>query len=369
MARTTKPKPIIDDVLNNLENYAGLPIMGYTTMWRATGIEVNHSTLVELLKDQGFERFAPKMPTIKRALRRAIVAWLRSRAQQGSAVTFPALDDDTASATTIKRALIRPINESKSKVMAYTIVREDVDLTEFGLEHDTALRFILDKDSGDMVVSTSDAAPEDAFANKGLDPLGAQIEAELQPLWDHYRELHTTADVLLAVREIVLGSMSFSLRREGGVYFIPENKRPVVEGLRAFFDAIGGACPKGSAFVLTLPQIDMGGARSQLANAAHVAMEEEIATMEKYLDDAFVSAEPGSVRPGSIAKQIALFKEKRDKITAYHELLGMRMNGVAEAIDRMTEKARAVVTKAVEAQQAEGEGDEGEGGEGEPEAA
>lgn len=363
MAPRGKSKQPTDQVLNDLSNYAGLPIIGYTTMWRASGIELNHSTFKELLRDQNFEQFAPKMPSEKRALRRAIVAWLKSRAQGvGGAAYLATLDDAPAAGTVVKRNLIRPINQSKSKIASYTIIREDVDLTQFGLEHDTAIRFLLDKVSGDLAVSTNDDTPEEAFANKGLDPLGAQIEAELAPLWAQFRELHTTADVLYSVREIVLGSMSFSLRREGGVYFIPESKRHVVEGLRALFTNLEATCPKGSAFCLTLPQIDLGGARGQLAQAAHAAMEEEIAGMEKYLDDAFVSAEAGSVRPGSIAKQLAVFKAQREKLQAYHELLGMRMNGVAESLDRMTEKAKAVVVKAAEKMAEEEEGGE-EGGE------
>lgn len=368
MAKSTV---ITDDVLNNLDNYAGLPLMGFTCMWRASGVEVNHSALTELLKDQGFADFVPPMPTIKRALRRAIVAWLKSRASGGyNGLTVPILDDLTASADVVKRALIRPINQSRSKIMAYTIVREDVDLAEFGLEHDTALRFLLDKESGELVVTTSDDPPEVAFNNKGMDPLGAQIEAELQPLWDHYRELHTTADILLAVREIVLKNMSFSLRREGGVYFMPEAKRGVVSGLRNFFDALEQACPRGTAFILTLPQIDMGGARSQLANAAHAAMEDEIASMETYLREAFVSAEPGTVREGSIAKQIKQFQDQRAKLVAYHELLGMRMNGVAEKLDELTDLARNVVIKAAAAlsDDTDGEGGE-EGGDAEQPAA
>lgn len=358
-----KTQVITDDVLTNLDNYAGLPIMGFTTMWRASGVEVNHTTIVELLKRQSFEQFVPPMPTIKKALRRAIVEWLKLRAKGSSnGLTVPILDDDTAGIDVVKRALIRPINQSKSKIMAYTIVREDVDLTEYGLEHDTALRFLLNKDSGDLAVTTRDEAPEVAFANKGLDPLGALIEKELSPIWDIYREMHTTADILLAVREIVLGSMSFSLRREGGVYFIPDSKRAVVLGLHAFFDELNAVCPKGTATLTALPQIDIGGARSQLSVAAHAAMLDELAAMETYLDDAFVNAKPGSVKPASIAKQINLFKEKRAKLDAYRELLGMRGDEVASKIDALTEKARDVVTKAVEAANAEEEGEQ-EGGE------
>ncbi len=340
---------LTDAVLNNPDAYAGLPIMGFTCMWRASGLEVNHTHLTELLKGRDFEKFAPGLPTIKRALRRAIVAWLATRSGNGG-TSLPALDDDPNGGTAIKRALIRPINQSKSKVMAYTIIREDVDLEEYGLDHDTALRFLLDKESGELVVTTQDGAPEDLFANKGLDPLGARIEAELNPLWDYYRELHTTADVLLAVREIVLGSMSFSLRREGGVYFIPESKRSVVDNLRGLFADLEDSCPKGRAWIGTFPLIDAGGARGQLAQAAHTAMEEEITKMEAYLDSAFVDAEAGTVRPGSIAKQLAIFGEVRQKLTNYHELLGMRMNGLAESIDRMTDKAKAVVVKAAQKQ-------------------
>ena len=95
----TKTQVRTDDVLNNLDNYQGLPIMGYTVMWRATGVDIDHDTLINLLTAQDFAKFAPDLPTAKRALRRAIVAWLKDRAKNSAAhATIDALDDDGADA-------------------------------------------------------------------------------------------------------------------------------------------------------------------------------------------------------------------------------------------------------------------------------
>lgn len=351
-----------DDVLNNLDNYAGLPIMGYTVMWRAAGVDIDHATLVNLLTAQDFAQFAPDLPTAKRALRRAIVAWLKDRAKNVAAhATIDALDDDDPSGKgTVKRALIRPINTAKSSLMSFTVVREDIDLTAFGLEHDTALRFILDKETGALCCTTLEGAPEDVRTQH--DPVGAIIEGELTPLWDHYRNQHTTADVLRTVRDIVLSAMSFSLRREGGVYFVPESKRGTVIGLRDFFASLTDACPDSTAFALTLPQIDFGGARAQLSVAAHAAMEDEIARMKTYLQDAFVNAKPGTVRPASITKQIEQFKQVRGKVDAYRELLGMREDKIAAELEELTALARSVIVKAADAVEAEDaqEGDDAE---------
>lgn len=358
----TKTNLRVDTVLNDLENYSNLPIMGYTVMWRASGIDIDHDTLVGLLAAQGFEQYAPDLPTAKRALRRAIVAWLKDRAANAAAhANVAALDDDDPTgASTVKRALIRPINTAKSQLMSFSVVREDIDLTAFGLDHDTALRFILDKETGALCVTTLEGAPE--VVRPIHDPIGASIEAELTPVWDHYRQQHTTADVLKTVRDIVLAAMSFSLRREGGVYFVPEGKRDTVLGLRAFFATLTDACPAGTAFALTLPQLDLGGARAQLSVAAHAAMEEEIARTETYLTDAFVNAKPGTVRPASIAKQIENFKQMRAKADAYRELLGMRQENISASLDRLTDLARAVITKAADAVNEEEDAAAGGGG-------
>ncbi len=319
------------------EAATGLPLLGYAVSWRFSGIEIGHDELRRRLFAADFGAAVPKPPTARATLRRALIAWIRERARAGRG---PALDWDAAEVgdgggAVRQRALIRTINRRGSDWLVFVLVAEDVDLIALGLSYGTSLRFLLHKGTGRLVCTTDATGEADAVLES------AQIEAEVQPHWRHHRSLHVSGDLAVVVRRIVGGLGAVALREGGGYYFIPESRRDPLIRLRRFVAALpvrAGHEP----FMLALPQPDVPAARRQLARAAHAGFMDELAAMDGDLQR-FLDVEPGSVRRSTVARRLAEFKAFRAKAAAYADLLGMRQERIAAALDALVDKARAVV--------------------------
>ena len=96
--------------------YEQLPILGHIIWYGLTGIKTNRTTLLSLLKQHGFQGYAPEPPTDKLALQRALREWMKER---GAAQRSMSGDEDEETAT---RALIRPINKRRAKYAVYAVV-------------------------------------------------------------------------------------------------------------------------------------------------------------------------------------------------------------------------------------------------------
>lgn len=316
----------------------GLPLLGYTVSWRFSGIEIAHDDLRRRLLAAGFGAHTPTPPTARATLRRALIAWIRDRARAGRG---PALDWDGAElddgGVTRQRALIRTINRRAGDWLVFVLVAEDVDLVALGLSYGTSLRFLLHKATGRLVCTTDATGEADAVLES------KQIEAEVQPHWRHQRDLHVAGDLALVVRRIVGGLGAVPLREGGGYYFIPESQREPLIRLRRFVAALP-VRPGHEPFMLALPQPDIPAARRQLAQAAHAGIMDELAALDGDLQR-FLDAEPGTVRPATMARRLAEFNAFRTKASAYADLLGMRQERIVAALDALVAKARAVVLK------------------------
>ena len=298
---------ITDTVINSIDAYDGLPVLGFAVSWTASGIEIPHAAFTALLERESFGAFKPNAPTLKIAL---------------------------------KRAIVRAANRDGKAWMSYIVVAEDVDYERLGVEHESKLRFLLNKDTEELVVTTDERGAPDEVRHRRRD-----FEDEIRPHWARWRETLTTGDVLRAFRGIIERADSIALRRGGGFWFLPDSERETVLALRRLFDNVLAATD-GDAFLLTLPQIDMGGARAQLARAAHEAIAGEVREMDRYLTAEFLNAPPGTVRDRTIASELTKYQDVRRKAELYAKLLDFRKDEINKEIDALAAKATAIVTKA-----------------------
>jgi hypothetical protein len=100
-------------------------------------------------------------------------------------------------------------------------VTEDVDYQALGLGYATDLRILLDKKTGQMICSTSASGRSEAWHES------QQVAAELQPYWEEFKDLPVAGDLSEMMRRIVDSLLATSLRRSGGVYFVPVGRRDV----------------------------------------------------------------------------------------------------------------------------------------------
>src|SRR5215211_7025700 len=110
--------------------------------------------------------------------------------------------------------------------MVFALIAEDVDFEKLGLQYGTSLRLLLHKTTKTFVC-TSDAVgvPEATVES-------AQITREIGPYWTQYSTLHVSGDLSRMMRNIVASLGAISLRREGGLYFVPVGERAALERLR-----------------------------------------------------------------------------------------------------------------------------------------
>jgi len=321
------------------ERTAALPLLGHTVSWRFSGIEIRHDEFAWRLLAADFAHAAPKPPTPRAALRRALIAWLgdRARAGAGPALGWDADELDDAGGGTAQRALIRVINRRGGDWLVFALVAEDIDLAALGLSYGTSLRFLLEKATGRLVCTADATGEADAVLES------AQLEAEIQPYWRRYRAILVAADVSRAVRAIVAGLGAVSLRHGGGYYFVPDRRRDELARLRHLVADLPTR-PGHEPFLLTLPQVDAPAARRQLARAAHVDFMAELGALDADLQR-FLDAPEGTVRPRTIVGRLAAFRALRVKADAYAELLGMRQERIVGQLAGLVAKAGAVVLR------------------------
>ena len=329
---------------------ATLPLLGHTVSWRFSGIEIAHDEFARRLGATGFSHAAPKPPTARAALRRALIAWIgdRARAGAGPALGWDADELDDAGGGAAQRALIRVINRRGGDWLVFALVAEDLDLVALGLSYGTSLRFLLEKATGRLVCTADATGEADAVLES------AQLEAELQPYWRRYRAILIAADVSRAVRAIVDGLGAVSLRHGGGYYFVPDSRRDDLARLRNLVADLPTKIGH-EPFLLALPQVDAPAARRQLARAAHADFMADLGAMDADLQR-FLDAPEGTVRSRTIAGRLATFRALRAKADAYAELLGMRQERIVAQLGALVAKAGAVVLRGADAEAGDGEG-------------
>lgn len=334
------------------QSTADLPLVGYTVFWRLGGIKVSHGALKEALDATGFGSYLPDPPTARIALRRAIVDWIGERAAAGAGPALLADEAEADDGPTMQRALLRVINQKGSEWLAFALVAEDVDFRKLGLRHGTSLRIILHKKTRTMLCTTTSNGVVEAGAES------AQITRELGPHWDHYKDLLLSGDLSRMMRNIVAGIGAISLRKEGGLYFVPVAERDALERLRTLLAALPSTSSHGS-YLCAMGVINRAQARRQLAAAVHQSFIDELGVLRTDLQR-FTDAKNGTVKQETITERLATYKRIKAKVQTYADLLEMQQERIVSELDDLTALARAVVMQDDE------DDEETTGGEGEP---
>lgn len=332
---TDKPQLTLKDIEGAVTQ---LPILGTTLWWQLRGIRVQEADLKRALAGAGFEKHMPPLPTPRKALRRTLEAWIadKTRQKQGSAGAARArAEDDEETDDQKLRTLIRVINRPGAEQMVFALVQEDVDVTALGLSYLTDLRILLHKQTG-QILCTTEARGVISAENESI-----QIAKELTPYWSMFRTLYFSEDLSRMVRSIITEMKAVSLRKEGGVYFVPAAEQPRVELLRSLIAALPTSGTE-EPFLCVLAVPDVEAAKGQMARAVHYGFMDEIRAMAADLGR-FVDAKPGTVRSETIAERLQSYRDVKAKVSMYATLLSMHQQDIVKELDGLTAKARTIV--------------------------
>jgi hypothetical protein len=319
--------------LNGVEaSTSQFPLVGYTVFWRLAGIRVSHPDLGQALQTAGFDKYLPDPPTPRVALRRALAEWIK--AKQRIARNLQLQQDDEEQDENDgghQRTLIRVINRAGSEHLVYALVAEDVDFSVLGLSYGTALRILLHKKTGEMICTTDAEGMIDAQRES------QQVTDELTPYWQQYRDLFIARDLSQMMREIIDGMSAVSLRRAGGVYFVPATERDSLVRLRNLIAEIPQVVEL-DPFVCALGVPDAVETKRGLAKAVHAGLLDEINSLQTDLGR--LSESGDRLRDRTIAQRLVTYKRLKAKAEMYQDLLGMQQDQVRAGIAELEQEAR-----------------------------
>jgi hypothetical protein len=300
--------------LNTIQQEAQLPLLGYTAWWRLSGIEIEHTDFAEKMTQAGFTDFMPNKVTHRKALSRALRDWSKEVLSNGDK----------------RKILIRKINESNSKWMVFAIIFETKDLNELGLSHETELRILLLKETGDMVLNESqkgeilpDSEPE-------------KLKESLLPYYQNYQNILTSTDLSNCITNVVDSLKATSLREQGGLYYIPATEQT---RLAAFAELVNGLSDK--TYFMMLPVPDMKQARKQLANNLHAGLLAEIEAAKAQLNR--LDDGKRTVRESTIMRKLEVYKKLKQKAALYTDLLQMKTDQILYGIQGLQVSANALL--------------------------
>lgn len=349
------------------ESVGTLPVLGFSTQWNLSQVEITHNDLIKSLQARGFPTANPERPSPTMALRRAMMKWVQNRAiaaggslpgqdfWNGEMEGFEGSEESDGEAgeggskgrTKAKKSLLRKINSAQSEWLVFGLVIEQLDLAALGLSYATHLRVFLHKKTLTVKVSHSESGfepdtlslsedEEDASAESEL----AAITAEIRQLFQYYREHHQARDISMLLKQLVAGLDSFSLRRLGGVYFVPQQHQQELENLRKLVEDLPATADHQSdKFVLKLPILDGAGAKKQLAQAAHRDFLMELSTMQADLDRLTEEASQHQLRADTVARRLTTYRELKAKAEVYAELLDMQQERILTAVEKLASQA------------------------------
>lgn len=307
-----------------------IPIVGHTVLWRLHGLRVQHVTLRDALDRAGFLEFLPDPPTPRKALRRALEAWVAARAQEAHAARIL---QQQANADEDQRTLIRVINRAGSDHLVFALVTEDIDFKALGLGYATDLRILLEKKTGQMICSTDARGRIEAYHES------QQVAAELQPYWQEFKDLHIAGDLSEMTRRIIDSLQATALRRNGGVYFIPKGNREKLFRLREVISDL----PHGDdqPFVCAFGVPDLQETKAQMVQAIHAGMLDEIAGLRADLRR--LTEDGTNVREDTVVCRLATYQSVRSKAQVYADLLGLRQDAIHSEIGELEAQARRLL--------------------------
>ena len=324
--------------LSQIENQTGPDLLGYVVNWRLMNIRIQEPDLKTALERAGFSNHLPALPTPRKALRRALEAWIAERTQQQTGtppqpVTTNASDEDDENQK--ETTLIRVINKAGAEHLVFGIVSENVDFNKLGLSYGTQLRILLHKKTGE-ILCTTEADGVISAQNEST-----QVTTEIIPYYNEFRHLYFTDDLSKMVHAIVTSMNAVSLRKEGGVYFVPQAERHQIELAKELIASLPTSAVH-QPYLLAIPVINSEGAKADVALAIHHGFLDELKALAADLDR-FAQAEPGSVRSETISNRLVQYQYVKEKVGMYATLLSMQQDDIVRGLETLTNKAKEIV--------------------------
>jgi hypothetical protein len=350
---TTKAAPTQEQRERELletEEEIGFPLLGYTVVPSLKGIEVEQAKALQILTPLGFAHFLPGLPETATCLRRAVRAWMKEIAKVDLGIDA----DD--------KILLRDITRSsRSQILALALVTENSDLNSWGLSYLINLRVFYHKQTDILSLTRTGSGQSLSTAQQDQDLL-----KELEPHWQYYRTCYTAADLGRMVSRIIDSLGAFAMRKGGGAYNVPYQKRDELQTLKDLIELELPAAPgeTNGSTLAAIPVIDRPKTKQQMSQLAHRSFMGDLLTLQKdlqrFIDQAqkVTTSKKGKIKHGkvkteSMIARLADYQAMKAKIQLYHDTLGLRQEELLASLDQLSTTARSLMETAAEAMAAD----------------
>ncbi len=350
---TTKAAPAQEQRERELietEEEMGFPLLGYTVVPSLKGIEVEQAKALQILTPLGFAHFLPGLPETATCLRRAVRAWMKEIAKVDLGIDA----DD--------KILLRDITRSsRSQILALALVTENSDLNSWGLSYLINLRVFYHKQTDILSLTRTGSGQSLSTAQQDQNLL-----KELEPHWQYYRTCYTAADLGRMVSRIIDSLGAFAMRKGGGAYNVPYQKRGELQTLKDLIELELPAAPgeTNGSTLAAIPVIDRPKTKQQMSQLAHRSFMGDLLTLQKdlqrFIDQAqkVTTSKKGKVKHGkvkteSMIARLADYQAMKAKIQLYHDTLGLRQEELLASLDQLSTTARGLMETAAEAMAAD----------------
>lgn len=320
----------------------GFPLLGYTTVATLKDIEIQEADLLTLLVSLGMIQYMPGLPKTVTVLQRAVRRWLHeiSKADIGIA------EDE--------KILLRKIGGGKGEIIAFGLVVESRDLTEWGLDYLTNLRIFYDEATDSLALRCSSAG-QDYQRMTGPD---LALLSQIDPHWQYYKKLYTAADLTRMVQDIIADMDAANLKHSSGTYFVPVDKLAELQQMKELIEeklpSTLGDVHKSS--LSAFPMIDRPSTKKQLSNLAYNSLIADIEALEKNLSRFSEQKEsttpkrgkPATVRKETVLERLRQYKAMKAKVMLYNEKMGIRQDELISRLATLEKAARSLVDMDIE---------------------
>lgn len=277
-------------------------LLGYLTFTAIDDIKVHKADLAKLFQKHGLSLSHHDIKAHD-AFRRAT-----SRANRSIVIKYEGREERA-------RLMVYEIKCDAERIVRHLVrVRVNRDIEE--TEHATVGKFIFHRNTELMSVSWNpDYLDEYDYA---------ELVKSIQKLYEEWTEYHTKDTIRNLVSRIIRSMQPVNISQTGAGKFIPKHHKATLFGLQKVLNEL-----PGETSMEILPLLDTVELRRLLQRNLS---QEIIAEAESMIAELSEALQERNVRKSTIQKYFEAFHELQEKISAYEQLLQVRMDTLHEQL-------------------------------------
>lgn len=154
------------------------------------------------------------------------------------------------------------------------------------------------------------------------------------------RSTHTPDDIRRSMTKVLDACAAVTLRDHGGVYWVPAPYAEMVRRLQGAIEKIG------SSRVCLLPVHASADANRTLADAAKLAIEDELAVLKAEVDG-FIATPPD--RPSTLVRRLDAFEALKNRAALYRDVLQVHVADLDKTLADLAASIESLLSEKVAA--------------------